>query len=52
MFVKVLLTLRRLWSLALETDVRYTSAPMWNPWQDFNPSKFVFNDEKNLESSR
>jgi hypothetical protein len=52
MLTRALLTLRRLWRLALEIDVRYTSAPMWSPWRDFNPSRFGFNDEKDLESSR
>lgn len=52
MFVTVLLKLKQLWRSALEVDVRYTSAPIWSPWRDFNPSRFVFNDEKNLESSR
>jgi hypothetical protein len=46
MLIRALRTLKRIWTLLLEADVRYTSVPVWSPWRDF------FKSEENLESSR
>jgi hypothetical protein len=47
MLIRALRKLKQIWTLLLETDVRYTSVPIWSPWRDF-----TFNSEEKLESSR
>jgi hypothetical protein len=47
MLIRAWQTLQRFWTLLLEMDVRYTSVPIWSPWQDF-----TFKNEEILESSR